>query len=30
MLEKAEKKAGTSLKVKKKLGDEYGEVLKTG
>ncbi len=30
MLEKAEKKAGASLKVKKKLDDEYGQVLKTG
>lgn len=30
MLEKAEKKAGSSLKVKKKLEEEYGPVLKTG
>lgn len=30
MVEKAEKRAGTSLKTKKKLDDEYGSVLKTG
>ena len=29
MLEKAEKRAGTSLKAKKKLEEEYGPVLKT-
>lgn len=30
MVEKAEKKAGTSMKAKKKIDDEYGPVLKTG
>lgn len=30
MIEKAEKKSGTSVKVKKKLEEEYGPVLKTG
>jgi twitching motility protein PilT len=30
MLEKAEKKAGSSLKGKKKLEEEYGPILKTG
>ncbi len=30
VMEKAEKKAGAPLKMKKKVDDEYGQVLKTG